>query len=443
MRTSSTLSIVLLSAALLFRCDRTASMENGLSGNQKGSLVFSLEKRTIPSEVKVVIAKLERRGYRSFVDSVFVSGAIDSVKPRFGDIPPGLWLLRVQAKDSRGIVRYAGTENVKVVKGRTTQTVVYMTPTPRGDVEITLVWGKSRLKWKMSAENPVLSQASGSWDGDHFFFDDPFVLKVDGIYYMWYVTGYNASGGHEDAFWIAHATSIDGIHWTKHGPVIHPGPPGSWMEKGADGPSVIYENGVFRMWFEGHSSGRYHNGIGYATSTDGKFWAVNYQPVVTTNSSRPTMWHPCVMRKDALYYLYFGVSSSASLSPGDIYVMTSTDGDNWIDRGRALTARRNLSWEASGIDAPHVIYDDNKFIMLYTGFSPNSGAIGVAESFDGFTWFGTSDLPTLTATDTSPWRTTLVGYCSALKDNGKLKVWISGLVTQPTRYQIGFAEQIQ
>jgi hypothetical protein len=36
-----------------------------------------------------------------------------------------------------------------------------------------------------------------------------------------------------------------------------------------------------------------------------------------------------------------------------------------------------------------------------------------------------------------------VGYCGALKEDGKLKLWFSGLSPQPYRWQIGYAEQIQ
>jgi predicted GH43/DUF377 family glycosyl hydrolase len=443
MRTFSASAALLLSAAVVFHCDRGTKVDSRPLSNSKGSVVLKLGKKTLPDDVRVVIATLERSTYRPLVDSVVVMEVVDTVKLRFDNIPAGAWILAVEARDSLEIVRYSGSTKMTVAEGRTTQATVYMTPTVGGNLEITLVWPVPRLKWKMSPENPVLQQSIGGWDANHFFFHDPSVVRINGEYNIWYSAGYSLSVNSVETLWVAHATSLDGIHWSKDGPAIRPGAPGSWMEKGAHNPSVIYEDGIYRMWFEGESNVAYHNGIGYATSTDGRLWIVNYQPVVPTSTSKPAIWHPCVVRKGGIYFAYFGVSSSYKVSPKDIYLMTSTDGVNWSDQGIVLSSRPNLSWESTGIVAPQVLVDDNRFIMFYTGLSPNRAALGYAESSDGTNWVQMGDTPTLSTSDTYPWVTMWVGYCGALREDGKLKLWFSGLSPQPYRWQIGYAEQIQ
>jgi predicted GH43/DUF377 family glycosyl hydrolase len=436
MRTSSATIVVLLCAAFVFHCDRGASISSTPASNSKGSIEFKLEKKTLPNDVRVIVATLERRTYRPLVDSVVITEVIDTVKLRFDNIPAGSWVLAVEARDSLDIVRYSGTTTVTVVESETTQATVYMTATAGGNLDITLLWSVPHLKWKMSPENPVLQQSASGWDANHFFCHDPNVIEVNGEYEMWYSAGYSQSVNGVETLWVAHATSLDGIHWTKHGPAIGPGAPGSWMEKGAHNPSVIYEDGTYKMWFEGESNTAYHNGMGYAVSTDGELWIVNYLPVVATSESKPAIWHPCVVKKGETYFAYFGLSSSYHVSPTVIYLMTSTDGIHWSDEGIVMSSRPNLFWESTGIVAPQVLVDDTGFRMFYTGLSSDRADLGYAESSDGVNWVQMGDSPTLSISDTAPWTTKWVGYCAALQEGGQLKLWFSGLTSSPYRWQI-------
>ena len=68
---------------------------------------------------------------------------------------------------------------------------------------------------------------------------------------------------------IGHATSHDGLSWAKDpaGPVIPKGAPGDWDEDGTWDPFVIYEDGLFKMWYGGGFGT--HCDWGYAVSEDG------------------------------------------------------------------------------------------------------------------------------------------------------------------------------
>lgn len=434
-----------LTAVILFTvlsCDKAATINDVEKSKSEGSLFFSLQKSSIPVDIKIIAAKLERTGYPTISDSLILSSSTDIIF-RLNGIPTGTWILTVQAKDSTGKEKYKGSASVAIVENQTVQVSILMNPTSSGSIEIGFVWGPTAKKWMMDPNNPILKQTPGTWDADHIFFDDPCVLKIGGTYLVWYTSGYSQSINGRETFWIAHATSSDGIHWTNYGPVISPSPVGSWMDKGPTSPTVLYENGIYKMWFEGASTTQYHTGIGYATSTDGKVWAVNAQPIISPTTSRPTLWGPGVMKKDALYYMYFGISNSSAFIPRDIYLMASSDGINWSDQGKVLSARSNLSWENAGMVSPYVLYDENKFKMFYTGLASNADAasIGYAESADGIHWVQTRELPVLTTTDTSPWNTLWVAYPSVMREGSKLKMWFSGLTRQPYRWQIGYAEQ--
>lgn len=403
----------------------------------RGSVLLVLQKSALPGEIRIVAATLERPGHEPIFKSISVMPNLDEVSVEFTDVPVGRWSLTVQGKNRSGVPTYSGQTSVLVQASQTVRGSVALNP-----ATLDISWGVQYPRWKAHSENPVLSQTPGEWDAAHYYFDDPTIVKRGDEYHMWYSSATNERG--TESFWIAYATSPDGIRWTKHGPVIFPGPDGEWMDKGALSPCVIYDQGLYKMWFVGTmNSLRYENGIGYATSQDGKTWDVDPQPVVPLSQSIGATWHPAVVKKDGMYYLYVGTSASPQQYPREIVLLTSVDGRNWTNRGKVLSVRREASWQSSGIAPSEVIYDENRFKMFYTAFRDESFSIGYAESAEGINWLSTNDLPILTAADAYPWRVVSVGFPAVIRDNGRLRMWFSGLCDSPPRYQIGYAEQMQ
>jgi hypothetical protein len=84
---------------------------------------------------------------------------------------------------------------------------------------------------------------------------------------------------------ISVATSVDGIKWQPRGTALARGEAGSWDSFAVGRPSVLVEDGIFRMWYDGRTdlppgapdatapksptSQRY---VGYAVSSDGFHW---------------------------------------------------------------------------------------------------------------------------------------------------------------------------
>ena len=111
------------------------------------------------------------------------------------------------------------------------------------------------VTWTKYEGNPVLAEKGAYY---------PSVLKVNGIYWMWYSLLDKSDPGH---LAIHLATSPDGIAWTLHpdGPVLKHGQEGEWDSGSVLEPSVYFDGRVFHMWFTG-SSGHFQEKIGYATS---------------------------------------------------------------------------------------------------------------------------------------------------------------------------------
>ncbi len=84
---------------------------------------------------------------------------------------------------------------------------------------------------------------------------------------MWY----SAWGG-TGAVQIGHATSPDGLTWTKDpsNPVLTVGSTGSWDISRVEFPSVVFDGTTYHMWYTGGEV--YNSKIGYAKSVDGSIW---------------------------------------------------------------------------------------------------------------------------------------------------------------------------
>ena len=79
---------------------------------------------------------------------------------------------------------------------------------------------------------------------------------------MWYV-------GHDSTTYrILHATSPDGITWTKEGLVLDIG--GLYESTQVRAPCVIKDGATYKMWYAGNDGINIR--ILYATSADGEIW---------------------------------------------------------------------------------------------------------------------------------------------------------------------------
>ena len=104
---------------------------------------------------------------------------------------------------------------------------------------------------------------ANSLDCEHVY--TPVVLKQGGIYTMFYA-GY---GGFPRAWRILRATSIDGLNWNKQGLALDLGQPGDYDSTNLLQGSVIYSEGIFKMWYWAHGS---NWRVLYAVSKNGIDW---------------------------------------------------------------------------------------------------------------------------------------------------------------------------
>jgi sucrose-6-phosphate hydrolase SacC (GH32 family) len=129
--------------------------------------------------------------------------------------------------------------------------------------------------WEKYSEGPVL----GRIPTEPLLTSTPCIRIEDGRWRSWYLSGtrWDVIGGRMEPFYhLRYAESRDGVDWVREGVVAidHRSP----EEGGIARPSIVRDDGVYRMWFsyrggsDFRSDSRSSYRIGYAESEDGIRW---------------------------------------------------------------------------------------------------------------------------------------------------------------------------
>ncbi len=208
----------------------------------------------------------------------------------------------------------------------------------------------------------------------------PSVIKVSNYFIMYYSADDKIT---HNALGIFRAESLDGINWTTNDlPVFNPSGGYSHNATGAD---VILANGQYYMWFNSSYTGNWT--IGLATSSDGLNWIEYFNNPVLKGDE---LWDgsqvggPSVIYKDGKFHMWYG-TNSVSVSHGINYAI-SDDGIIWSkpsNNNPIITTGVSGSWDQAIGDGT-VIYNNNMFMMWYGGGglinNTNAARIGLATS---------------------------------------------------------------
>lgn len=169
-----------------------------------------------------------------------------------------------------------------------------------GVYDIGYAYSPDGLNWTKSISNPVLQTGiPTSWENG--FLEGPSVLLVADTLRMWYASIDLTGDGSPTDYTgnIGYAWSLDGVNWNKHpsNPIFKSYDSPSWDQASVADPHVIYNGGVYQMWYAGLNTWSAENfKMGYATSTNGIDWTrPTSTPVLETGG--PTEWD----REDASY----------------------------------------------------------------------------------------------------------------------------------------------
>lgn len=262
---------------------------------------------------------------------------------------------------------------------------------------------KNGVDWSISASAVLPTGPAGSWDHATVFAPS---TAWNGTGYVMYYTG---DGGNTSAFrQIGVAFSSDGIRWTKYSgnPVITHGP-GIYDSQYTRWPSVIYDDGLYKMWYWGSAPYQapyfLKSSIDYATSPDGVHWtkfAGNpvfygfYYKDNTTSSD-----YPSVVKVNGTYLMAFSAYGV------DIGLARSSDGINWQFNNQTDVLLDTSGWHNSTVVEPSLLVQGSRVQLWYFGAQSLSNFTAPYASGIGFATCGilvaSNPVTTITSTTTT------------------------------------------
>ncbi|UCH90156.1 MAG: hypothetical protein JSV49_05840 [Thermoplasmata archaeon] len=290
-------------------------------------------------------------------------------------------------------------------------------------------------QWTKAPANPVLDIGPPeSWDDAHV--STPTIIYDGDTYRMWY-SGHDGSTNR-----IGYATSSDGYKWSKYAsnPVLDLGTGVSWDDISVFSPTVLFNGITFMMWYTGDGPDGLR--IGHATSPDGIIWTKNANNPVLINGSSGSwddtlIGYPTVLYNGTTYKMWYGGYNGTNWRIG---YATSSDGVTWIKNGSnpVLDLGPSTSWDEIDVTDPIVTYDGSIYRMWYSGYDGTNWRIGYATSPDGIKWVKSAGNPVLDLGPGGSWDNFYLYEATVVYHGTTYKMWYSGHDGSNTR--IGYAE---
>lgn len=208
------------------------------------------------------------------------------------------------------------------------------------------------------------------------------VLRHGDFYHMWF------TGQSKTTSSIYYAASPDGLKWTRaqSDPVLWPSEP--WEKTSVMCPDVIIDErtGLWRLYY---SAGEQYepDGIGLATSTDGKAWQKHPAPIFTSVPEHP--WENTKVTASNIHYVngwyYMFYIGFAGIKHASICLARSRNGmDQWERHpGNPILQPPSrllnfFEWDRDAIYKPAAVLTDKGWVMFFNARRSDKEQIGMA-----------------------------------------------------------------
>ena len=238
-------------------------------------------------------------------------------------------------------------------------------------------------------ENPVLSADTTRQNWSSTMLYSPTVVRVDGVFKMWYVGSMGDYHADHGVLNIGYAESEDGLQWQEYAgnPVLL----AEDLPFATDfqTPFVLFdeEERIYKMWFISLylDDQRMDQMLGYATSTDGIDWSIHPEPIFWSGRS------PSVIKeRPDRYRMWMNSRPSPETDDMDlygyIYEFTSSDGIEWEGGDEPVIVPSGKAHE--GVIYPYVLKEEDTFRIWYGSYEESGRRFHLysATSKNGSDW---------------------------------------------------------
>jgi predicted GH43/DUF377 family glycosyl hydrolase len=203
-----------------------------------------------------------------------------------------------------------------------------------------------------------------------YHFHDPTIVKVENQYHLYFAVS-NGGGNYK----ILKTISTDGINFNDE--IVEVLTPGTiWDKNAVSGPSLIYDNSNFYMFFTGWNGLQWSAGL--AISEDGVNWIkCDNNPIIDSASG------PSITKEGDKYRLYFHTSSATAIESVETEDPLTCN-SIWSNRTTILS--KDQSYDSKLITDPSIIKLNSTNYLFYSGLSgSNNWTINLANRFSEVT----------------------------------------------------------
>ena len=267
-----------------------------------------------------------------------------------------------------------------------------------------------------------------------------------GVCFDVYVTR-EASGRYRmDFSWRDHAScavtfSKDGLHWEYPVITLAPNPASGW-EDDINRNCVVRVGDVYHMWYTGQANGKSY--LGHAQSADGlHFERTGARPVMVpeTDFEKDSVMNPCVLYENGVYRMWY--AAGETYEPNVLCYAESDDGLVWKKSPEnPIFVKGTREFEQDRVGGCQVVHtDDMGYLMMYIGYRDiDTACVCLAKSPDGIHDFVRSDNNPMLSATPGTWDEDSTYKPSFLWDEAarKWRLWYNG--RRGNREYVGYAE---
>ena len=228
------------------------------------------------------------------------------------------------------------------------------------------------IDWKEIAINPI-DDLNEQEEKELDFFSDPHLVHANGKMECWYrFTHRNGNRSYFDNLQLVRKTSIDGTSWSEREILVNLATKeGNTLGNMVVSPAVLYNNGVYRMWFV-DSESRIARNVAYSESINGHDWTE--KKICNLNGKENIPWHIDVNIIDGKYHLL-------SYNFNTITLWKSEDGINFSFTKEILKPSVLGSFYGYTLYRACIIKDD-KYKIYFSGNDSLRTYIGLLQGDD-------------------------------------------------------------
>jgi len=250
------------------------------------------------------------------------------------------------------------------------------------DIKIYRLTSSDGDNWALNPTSAVLSKATGPTDWDRKSVETPSVVFFNGEYHMFY-TAYPISLGIVSDYKIGHATSVDGISWTRDATYLlaptdplNMVPDLSFDQYLIAEPGAVVFNGKLYVYFTASGADIGVNTtletIGVISSSDGVNWSSPLQVLKPDQALYPRANYrgystPAAVVINNKMHLFYDVAEDPFVQT-KIHHAVSVDGiSNFVQDNQEIFDRNMFAFTSSEIIGPSPLLDGTQLKLYFGG----------------------------------------------------------------------------